>query len=143
MKNRLIVAVGLLGLVGGCENTTAGVKKDTSAATTAAANKADEAKRALDSEITTFRQQTGQKLQQLTVAIASLEAKAEDGLSDSGKQIQQQIEETRGTLQGLKAASREEWEETRTQIDARVAKLGKQINETLDDVGDSVQEKLE
>lgn len=147
MKARPVIALLGLFTLGAlplaCENTARGVKEDGRAARAAASDEADEAEQVIAREVQSFQAQTRERLGELTVAISSLEGKARDGVEDSRRKLSEKLEATRSRLDALGAASRAEWEQAKREVDEGVADLGKQINQKLDEVGDSVEEKLE
>jgi len=125
-----------------CDRTVAGVKEDTRAASTAAGKTADDATRKLDSEVAALKAETSAKLERLSVAVESLEAKAGNGLDESKEKLKAQIAQTRAQLSTLKADSSAELQQAKTDLDDKVSKLGKSMHEGLGKVGDKVDDAL-
>jgi uncharacterized protein HemX len=139
-----ILALALL-TVGGaaCERTTEGLKQDTFAATAAADESADEAKRKLQGEVDDFKAETNVKLEQLNAALSKLEAKADKGLETSKEKLKLELSETRAKLGELKAESREDWQRLKGEVDQKLSELGRRMNGTLHEVGDEVEETVD
>jgi DNA anti-recombination protein RmuC len=143
MKRCAVACVAGLLSVSACKNTRQGIEADGRAAGEAAAETAQAARRKLDGEVEDFKREAGAELERLQAAMAKLEDRAEEGVDDSKRKLQRRIDETRAKLAEVKAASRAEWESTRDELHDRLADIGKQINATLDEVGDSVEDGLE
>lgn len=126
-----------------CERTAEGLKQDTFAATAAADQSADEAKRTLQAEVENFKAETNTKIEQLSAALAELEAKADNGLEASKEKLRTELAETRAKLGELKAESREDWQRLRGELDQKLSELRRRTNDTLEDVGDKVEETLD
>jgi len=140
MNHRLLLnqswCWGLLLLgAGACKNTADGIEQDTKAATERAAESAGEAKQALERDVGAFKTQAEAKLEQLTVAVQSLKAKAEGDLDGSRQKLEDQISETRQKLAQLKADGSSEWQKAKQDLEQRIAELGRQLNQTLDKAG--------
>ena len=126
-----------------CERTAEGLKQDTFAATAAADESADEAKRKLQAEVEDFKTETNVKIAQLNLALSELEAKADNGLETSKQKLKLELSETQAKLAELKAESREDWQRLKGELDQKVADLGRRMNGTLHDVGDKVEKTLD
>jgi Skp family chaperone for outer membrane proteins len=133
-----------------CEKTADGVKQDTAEVAEAVNEKGARAQHELDAEMQDFKARTQSKLDELSVSISALQAKAEDGLDKSKTELQAQIEETKSELSKLQASSEVELERAKSKLDARLADFGKRVNGALDEVGtdldtagDKVEKKLE
>jgi DNA anti-recombination protein RmuC len=126
-----------------CQKTAEGIKEDTRALATNAGKTADEAKSTLEVEVNSFKAEANAKLEELSVQVAALESKATNGLNASKQKLEGEIAETRAKLAELKADSRVEWQETKRELDNRLAELGKEMNQALDTAGDKVEKTLD
>jgi len=133
-------AWGCLWLLGAlaCERTVDGIEQDTRAVTARAREGADEAKQKLESEVGAFKTEADAKLQQLSVSIESLKAKAQTDVTGSRQKLEEQLQETRDKLARLRAGTSAEWQQTKQDLDQRIAELGRRLNETLDHAGGSL-----
>lgn len=129
-------------LTASCERTVEGVREDTRAVSTAAGKTADDATRKLDSQVAALKAETNSKLERLSVAVESLEAKAGNGLEESKEKLKAQIAQTRDQLSTLKADSSAELQQAKTDLDDKVSKLGKSMHEGVGKVGDKVDGAL-
>lgn len=141
--SKILVVAALT--VGGsaCERTAEGLKQDTFAATAAADESAEEAKRTLQTEVDDFKAETNAKIEQLNRKLSELEAKADNGLEASKEKLKLELSETRAKLGELKAESREDWQRLKGELDQKLADLGRRLNGTLDEVGDKVEKTLD
>ena len=145
-----VSGVLLLASAVACKSTAEGVKKDTAAAAEAVNDQGVAARGQLETEISEFKTKTRAKLDELTVAVSKLEAKAENGLDQSKSQLESQIDQTKSDLAALEASSKAELQQAKSALDARIADFGKRVNATFDKVGqdldragDKVEKKLE
>lgn len=136
--------------VAACEKTAEGVKQDTAEVAEAVNDKGARAQQELDAEMQQFKARTQAKLDELSVSISALQAKAENGLDKSKTELQAQIDETKSELSRLQASSAAELERAKSSLDSRIADFGKRVNGALDEVGadldkagDKVEKKLE
>jgi DNA anti-recombination protein RmuC len=126
-----------------CQRTAEGVKQDTQAATSAASQTAEDAQRSLEGELSAFKSETNAKLEELSRALAGLEARAETGLDASKQKLKDEIGETRAKLGELKADSRTELQAAKSDLSQRISEMGKQVNSTLKKVGDRVEDTFD
>lgn len=140
----LLVALAAGGaLLGSCEETTRGFEQDTRALEKAAAEKVDRGSEALELEMDRFKQRSQRKLGQFEAALAHLESRAGQGVTESKAALQQQITRTREKLEGMQAASREQWDAARKDLSDGLTALGKDINQALRGLGNAVEKKLD
>ena len=134
----------LLGAAGaGCDRTVEGVKQDTLAATAAASDGADKARRELDQQMSQFKAQSNAKLEELSAAAAQLSAQTENGLDDSRRKLKAEIDETKDKLSQLSAKSGAELEKAKADLSARLSDIGKRLDATIDDVGEEAKDSVE
>jgi len=126
--------------VAACEKTAEGVKQDTAQVAEAVNEKGARAQHEIDAEMQEFKARTQAKLDELSVSISALQAKAETGLDKSKTELQSQIDETKSELSKLQASSQAELERAKSSLDARIADFGKRVNGTLDEVGEDLDE---
>jgi uncharacterized protein HemX len=131
--------------VGGsaCERTAEGLKQDTFAATAAADQSAEQAKRTLQGEVDEFKTETNAKIEQLNTALSELEAKADNGLETSKEKLKVELSETRAKLAELKAESREDWQRLKGELDQKLSDLGQRMKGKADEVGDEVEKTVD
>jgi DNA anti-recombination protein RmuC len=141
--SRLLWVSALCASTWACQRTAEGVKQDTQAATSAASQTAEDARRSLEGEVSAFKTETDAKLEQLSLALAQLEARAETGLDASKQKLKDEIGETRAKLGALKADSRTELQQAKSDLSQRVSEMGQQINSTLKKVGDKVEDTFD
>jgi DNA anti-recombination protein RmuC len=141
--SRLLWASTLCASTWACQRTAEGVKQDTEAATSAASQTAEDARRSLEGEVSAFKSETNAKLEQLSLALAKLEARAETGLDASKQKLKDEIGETRAKLGELKADSRTELQEAKSALGQRISEMGQQVNSTLQKVGDKVEDTFD
>lgn len=138
---------GMLVLLGaaaaGCDHTAEGVKQDTLAATAAASDGADKARRELDQQMSQFKAQSNAKLEELSAAAAQLSAQTENGLDDSRRKLKAEIDETKDKLSQLSAKSGAELEKAKADLSARLSDIGKRLDATIDDVGEEAKDSVE
>jgi DNA anti-recombination protein RmuC len=127
----------LLGALG-CQRTVDGLEQDTREARDHARESAAEAQQALDREVGTFKTQADAKLEELSVSINSLKAKAQNDLDGSRQKLEQQLSEARQQVTQLEADSSSQWQKAKQDLDQRIAELGRQLNQTLDKAGGSL-----
>jgi len=124
----------LLGLLG-CQHSVDGIEQDTREAREHARESAADAKQALDREVGAFKTQADAKLQELSVSINGLKAKAQTGLEGSRQKLEAELNDTRQQVTQLKADSSTQWQKAKQDLDQRIAELGRQLNQTLDKAG--------
>lgn len=133
----------LLAVASACDQTAEGVKQDTLAATAAASDGAEKARRELEVQVNAFKTQTNAKLEELSAAAAQLSAQTENGLDDSRQKLKNEIAETKSKLQNLSAKSGAELEKAKADLSARLSDLGKRLDATIDDVGEEAKDSVE
>jgi F0F1-type ATP synthase membrane subunit b/b' len=141
----LALCLTLLGAFG-CERTREAFQQDTEAATAQARESAEEAKLRLEREVGDFKTQANAKLEQLSVSINGLGARAQENVDGSRADLQQQLAEARARVSQLKADGSTQWQQSKTELDQRIADLGKRLKESLDGAGaklDSAGEKVQ
>ena len=106
----------LSGLIAACDNTAEGVKQDTLAATAAASDGAEKARRELEQQVSQFKTQTNAKLEELSAAAAQLSAQTESGA---------------------------DLEKAKADLGAKLADLGKRLDATIEDVGDDAKDTVD
>ena len=141
--SKIFVLAALTVCGSACERTAEGLKQDTFAATAAADQSADEAKRTLQGEVDDFKTETNAKLEQLNAALSRLEAKADNGLEASKEKLKLELSETRAKLGELKAESREDWQRLKGELDQKLSDLGRRMKGTADEVGDEVEKAVD
>jgi DNA anti-recombination protein RmuC len=132
--------LSLLWLSAACDHTAEGVKQDTLAATAAASDGADKARRELEQQVDAFKTQTRVKLEELSATAAQLSAQTNEGIDESRRKLKAEIDETRAKLDRLSAKSGAELEQAKADLSARLADLGKRLDATVDEVGDEIKE---
>ena len=133
----------LSGLIAACDNTAEGVKQDTLAATAAASDGAEKARRELEQQVSQFKTQTNAKLEELSAAAAQLSAQTESGLDESRRKLKGEIEETKAKLERLSAQSGADLEKAKADLGAKLADLGKRLDATIEDVGDDAKDPVD
>src|SRR4051812_42792939 len=124
----------LLGVLG-CKHSVAGLEQDTNEAREQARESAADAKQTLDREVGAFKTQADAKLQELSVSINALKAKAQTDLDGSRQKLEAKLNDTRQQVTQLQVDSSSQWHKAKQDLDQRIAELGQQLNQTLDKAG--------
>ncbi|MEY4549082.1 MAG: hypothetical protein RL685_5277 [Pseudomonadota bacterium] len=119
----------------GCERTRDALQQDTESATAQARESAEETKLRLEREVGDFKTQANAKLEQLSVSINGLGTRARENVDGSRVDLQQQLADARARVSQLKADGSTQWQQTKAELDQRIADLGKRLNESLDGAG--------
>jgi DNA anti-recombination protein RmuC len=127
----------LLGVLS-CQRTVDGLEQDTREARDHARESAADAKQTLDREVGAFKTQADAKLEELSVSINALKAKAQNDLDGSRQKLEAQLTDARQQVTQLKADSSTEWQQAKQNLDQRIAELGRQLRETLDKASGSL-----
>jgi hypothetical protein len=122
-----------------CDDTARGVEKD-----------ATEAEAEVDREMRELRQESQATLDAMDRKLARLERSVEHASAEAKADAENELRDLRRErdelarkLEGAGAKTKAELKQTESEIDRRLAELGKDINRALDRAGDATEEALE
>jgi predicted small secreted protein len=141
-RTRLSCAFAAL-LVLACDNTLRGVEADTERAAASIEHVATTTAQGLGSDVERFKAEARAKLDALDVKLNGLTQGTQQEVEEAKASARRKIAEAREGVEKAGAATKSDWETTRKRLDESLAELGKDINHTLDGLGDNAEKKLQ
>jgi hypothetical protein len=133
-----------------CDNTLRGVEADTERAAasieqvaTTLEQVATTTTQDLSTDVERFKAEARTKLDAWDVKLEGLSHGTRQEVEAARESARQKIAQAREGVERAGAATKTDWETTKRRLDDSLAELGKDINRTLDELGDSAEKKLE
>jgi predicted small secreted protein len=150
LKSSLLTTVLLVNAplaVAACKHTVEGVEQDTEALTASAAQQADQAQRAVQVEVASFRRTANEALADVDAKLERIHEKVDARGARLKRNTSERIERLKSRRRELarqvgEASARvdDRWEATKRSLDESIAALGRDADELLEEVGDEVKE---
>jgi hypothetical protein len=142
-----LAAATLLVLGVACEHTVEGARQDAEQVETLVTEEAARAARSIEIDTVNFERKAGAALADLDAKLENLQRKASAAgaalKEDTARQIdalQEERNELAGRIDEARASTGDEWEAFKRSLDASMAKLGRDADRLLDELGDDVRE---
>jgi Asp-tRNA(Asn)/Glu-tRNA(Gln) amidotransferase A subunit family amidase len=148
---RTVTAIASWLIVGtACDHTVDGAEQDVEELTTSAVEQAERAGRSVEVEMASFKRGADDALAEVDAKLQRAQqraAEAGDNLKDdTAEQIEalkRQRDELAREIDQAATSADVEWQATKRSLDASIAKLGRDADELLDNLGDEVREATE
>lgn len=125
-----------------CDNTLRGVEADTERAAASIEHVATTTAQGLGSDVERFKAEARAKLDALDVQLNGLSQGTQQEVEEAKASARRKIAEAREGVEKAGATTKADWETTQKRLDESLAELGKDINRTLDELGDNAEKKL-
>jgi hypothetical protein len=142
--------IAAVSLFTSCDDTISGIEQDATELKTTASERAKQVGQAAEVELVDFKRSANEGLTSVDAKISEIERRMDDASEEAKAEARTQLEELQQERSALakriadaSASADTEWEATKRALGESIAKLGRDADEVLDELGNDIRKAAE